>query len=84
MVVESDHPLAGRTRGIGLPIHFSAGDEADGATPGHEPLPRSQPAPLYGEHTRAVLREYGFGDERIDALIVEGAVLAHDTQQAAA
>ncbi|CAM2191672.1 Acetyl-CoA:oxalate CoA-transferase [Paraburkholderia kururiensis] len=84
MVVESDHPLAGRTRGIGLPIHFSAGDEVDGATPEHEPMPRSRPAPLYGEHTRAVLREYGFDNERIDALVAEGAVLAHDAQRAAA
>lgn len=54
-------------RGLGLPIHFS-----DGCT--QSPVP----APLLGQHTWEVLREYGFSDERISALKDEGAILGSD------
>lgn len=63
MVVELDHPKAGRTRAIGLPIKFSA-------TPGAI----RRPAPLLGEHTREILVELGYGDGDIATLIREGAV----------
>jgi crotonobetainyl-CoA:carnitine CoA-transferase CaiB-like acyl-CoA transferase len=67
MIVETTHPVAGRMRGLGLPIHFSDG------------LAQSpMPAPLLGQHTAEVLREYGFSDERIHALKEEGAVIACD------
>jgi crotonobetainyl-CoA:carnitine CoA-transferase CaiB-like acyl-CoA transferase len=33
-------------------------------------------APVYGEHTREVLREYGFDEKQIEALESEGAVVA--------
>lgn len=42
-----------------------------------EPIPWSSPAPTMGQHTREVLREAGFSDERIDALVATGAV--HET-----
>ncbi|MFZ5558303.1 MAG: CaiB/BaiF CoA transferase family protein [Pseudomonadota bacterium] len=67
MVVELEHPRAGRTRAIGLPIKFSA-------TPGKV----ARPAPLYGQHTREVLREHGFADGEIDALHRDGAVICGD------
>ena len=38
------------------------------------PIPWSSPAPVLGQHTREVLREVGFSDERIDALVESGAV----------
>jgi crotonobetainyl-CoA:carnitine CoA-transferase CaiB-like acyl-CoA transferase len=63
MVVELDHPVAGRTRALGVPVKFSA-------TPGSV----RRPAPTYGQHTREVLREHGFGDAEIDALAGEGAI----------
>lgn len=63
MVVEVDHAQAGRTRGVGCPLHFSG-------TPTVEP----QAAPALGEHTRQVLREYGYDDAQIDALYASGAV----------
>lgn len=63
MVVDVMHPDAGSTRGIGSPIHLSH------ATP---PAPR--PAPRLGEHTREVLREAGFADADIDALLAQGVV----------
>ena len=39
-----------------------------------EPIAWSSPAPMLGQHTREVLREIGFSDERIDTLVVSGAV----------
>jgi len=65
MVVELEHPQAGRTRAIGLPIKLSA-------TPGKV----ARPAPLFGQHTREVLAEFGFGASEIEALIRSGAALA--------
>jgi crotonobetainyl-CoA:carnitine CoA-transferase CaiB-like acyl-CoA transferase len=48
MIVEIDHPVAGRMKTIGLPIKF-------GNTPGGV----RRPAPLLGEHTQEVLEELG-------------------------
>ncbi len=67
MVVDLQHPRAGATRAIGLPIKFSA-------TPGKV----SRPSPLYGQHTREVLREHGYADGEIDALHRDGAVICGD------
>jgi crotonobetainyl-CoA:carnitine CoA-transferase CaiB-like acyl-CoA transferase len=64
MVVEVDHPTAGRTKALGLPIKFSA-------TPGSV---RSA-APLLGQHTRAVLLSLGYSDKEIRALEKSGAVV---------
>ena len=63
MVVETVHPQAGPTRGVGCPIHFSA-----------TPTPASTAAPLLGQHTRELLREAGYGDAQIDDLINKGVV----------
>jgi crotonobetainyl-CoA:carnitine CoA-transferase CaiB-like acyl-CoA transferase len=64
MVLELEHPKAGRTRALGLPIKLSA-------TRGKV----ARPAPLLGEHTREVLGEYGFERQEIEALIASGAAL---------
>jgi crotonobetainyl-CoA:carnitine CoA-transferase CaiB-like acyl-CoA transferase len=65
MVVELEHPRAGRTRALGLPVKLSA-------TPGKV----ARAAPLLGQHTREVLSEYGFTSREIDDLIREGAAVA--------
>jgi crotonobetainyl-CoA:carnitine CoA-transferase CaiB-like acyl-CoA transferase len=65
MVVEVEHSKLGRVQSLGLPVKFSQ-------TPGKV----RTGAPVYGEHTRAVLREYGFDNEEIAALEREGAVIA--------
>ncbi|MDM7942513.1 MAG: CoA transferase [Hydrogenophaga sp.] len=63
MVVDIEHPQAGRTQAVGCPIHFSA--TADRS---------STPAPLLGQHTREVLREFDLAEAEIDALLAEGVV----------
>ena len=58
MVVALEHPDAGATRALGCPLHFSA-----------TPTRIDRPAPRLGEHTREVLRECGYRDSDIDALV---------------
>jgi crotonobetainyl-CoA:carnitine CoA-transferase CaiB-like acyl-CoA transferase len=67
MVVELEHPRAGRTRALGLPVKLSR-------TPGKV----SRPAPLFGEHTREVLADFGFSASEIEALLASGAAIAAD------
>jgi len=64
MVVELDHPTAGAVKTIGLPVKFT---ETPGAVTG--------PAPLYAQHTREVLAEFGYSADEIDSLAADGAVI---------
>jgi crotonobetainyl-CoA:carnitine CoA-transferase CaiB-like acyl-CoA transferase len=57
IVVESDHPVAGRVRQTRNAARFSA-----------TPPEHRRGAPLLGEHTIEVLREAGYGDSDIAAL----------------
>ena len=73
MVVEVGHSALGPVKTLGLPVKFST-------TPGKV----RTGAPLYGEHTREVLRECGFDDEQIACFEKEGAIVTsgpHDTRQ---
>ena len=63
MVVDLVHPQAGPTKAIGCPIHFS-----------RTPTRINRPAPMLGEHTRELLREYCYSDAEIDAFVAQGAV----------
>jgi crotonobetainyl-CoA:carnitine CoA-transferase CaiB-like acyl-CoA transferase len=65
MVVELEHPRAGRTRALGLPVKLSR-------TPGKV----SRPAPVLGQHTLEVLSEFGFSRAEIEALVTSGAAVA--------
>ena len=67
MVVDLTHPQAGATKALGCPIHFSK-----------TPTRITRPAPMLGEHTREVLREYGYTDTDIDALVADGVVESID------
>jgi formyl-CoA transferase len=60
MIVDVDHPTLGRLRTVGSPIKMSATPPVVGRR-----------APLLGEHTREVLREAGFSDSEITAVMAE-------------
>lgn len=64
MLIETDHPRAGRTRGIGSPLRI------DGA-----PALAAGTAPLLGGDTRSVLTELGAEEAEIDRLVQAGAVV---------
>ncbi len=68
MVVALDHPVAGRVETLGLPVKFSA---TPGAVRG--------PAPLLGQHTRAVLGELGYGASEIEQMLESGAAVQADS-----
>jgi crotonobetainyl-CoA:carnitine CoA-transferase CaiB-like acyl-CoA transferase len=63
MVVDLVHPEAGATKAIGCPVHFS-----------RTPTRIDRPAPLLGEHTRELLRDYGYSDTEIADFIAAGVV----------
>ena len=57
-----EHPVAGTLRDTAVPSEWSG-------TPPAKPTPQ----PMLGEHTAQVLREAGFADAEIDALVAAGA-----------
>jgi crotonobetainyl-CoA:carnitine CoA-transferase CaiB-like acyl-CoA transferase len=63
MVVDLEHPQAGPTRALGCPIHFS-----------ETPTQITRHAPMLGEHSRELLKEYRYTDEEIDAFLVQGVI----------
>jgi CoA:oxalate CoA-transferase len=63
MVVEIDHPLAGKIKSIRTPIGFSA-----------SPLKIKRPPPLLGQHTEEILFELGYTGEEIEHYKNSGAV----------
>ncbi len=64
MVEEIDHPKLGRIKQIANPLRMDAFDGRTVRTP----------PPGLGEHSRAVLGEFGYAAEEIEALIESGAV----------
>jgi crotonobetainyl-CoA:carnitine CoA-transferase CaiB-like acyl-CoA transferase len=65
MVVEVPHSRLGTMKTLGTAVKFSA-----------TPSGVKRGAPLLGEHTREVLREHGYTQADIDALVAEGVVIA--------
>ena len=64
MVVETGASRRpGATKALGCPVHFS-----------ETPTAVTRPAPLLGEHTREVLRGYGYSDGEIDGFVADGVV----------
>jgi formyl-CoA transferase/CoA:oxalate CoA-transferase len=62
MVLEVDHPRAGRIRQTGVPVKLSS-------TPGRI----ASPPPLLGEHTESILRELGYDAAAVASLRAGGA-----------
>jgi crotonobetainyl-CoA:carnitine CoA-transferase CaiB-like acyl-CoA transferase len=67
MIVEVEHSRLGPVKTIGLPVKFSE-------TPGRV----AKGAPVYGQHTREVLAEYGYDQAAVDEMIANGAVVEAD------
>ncbi|PIW29883.1 MAG: CoA transferase [Rhodospirillales bacterium CG15_BIG_FIL_POST_REV_8_21_14_020_66_15] len=65
MIVEVPHKALGTAKALGMPVKFSG-----------TPAKTDTGAPVYGQHTREVLAEYGYGADAIQALIDAGAVIA--------
>ena len=63
MVVEVDHPVLGRLRGLGSPVKMS-----------ETPFDPRRRAPRLGEHTDEVLRSAGIGDEELREMRAAGAI----------
>ncbi len=63
MMVETDHPVAGRVKNIGIPIKLSE-------TPGQF----QRPAPTLGQHTNEVLTDLGCSPDEIDKMRDQGIV----------
>ena len=67
MVVHTEHSRLGSVETIGLPVKFS--ESPGGVVHG---------APLYGEHSREVLKEFGFEEGEIERLVAADVVAAAD------
>lgn len=71
LIVESEHPVLGKIRNIGLPVRFRGEDRK-----------AHRPPPLLGEHTDEVLRQAGYGPGTIAELKASGVVAAANAPEA--
>ncbi|WP_299614988.1 CoA transferase [uncultured Tateyamaria sp.] len=65
MIVDVDHPTAGRVKTIGHPVKYS-----------RTPASVDQAAPVLGQHSREVLAQVGYDSAEIEALIQSKAVIS--------
>ena len=65
MIVEVEHPTAGRVKTLGHPVKFS-----------ETPASLRHAAPVLGQHSREVLHEAGYDAQEIEAMVASGAVIA--------
>ena len=64
MIIELEHPVAGRQKMPNTPLKFS-----------QTPIDLQEPAPLLGQHTEQVLGEWlGLSVEELEALRAEGTI----------
>ncbi|MBI4591594.1 MAG: CoA transferase [Candidatus Rokubacteria bacterium] len=63
MAVDVDHPVAGRSRVLGVPIKFS-----------ESPATIRRPAPTVGQHTEEILRTLGYSDDDLARLRTEAVI----------
>jgi crotonobetainyl-CoA:carnitine CoA-transferase CaiB-like acyl-CoA transferase len=67
VVVAQAHPRGGTIDALANPLRFE-----------RTPVDRYDASPLFGQHTRPVLRSLGYDDAAIDRLAAEGAVVVGD------
>jgi crotonobetainyl-CoA:carnitine CoA-transferase CaiB-like acyl-CoA transferase len=63
MVIDVDHPNGKKGRAIGSPLHING-----------QSLAKTDAPPKVGQHTAAVLKEFGFAPEEIDGLLRDAIV----------
>ena len=63
MIQTIEHPTAGTLGIFGFPLKFS-----------ETPCEYRMPPPTLGQHTRQILAEYGYGDDRVEELFKNGVV----------
>lgn len=63
MLLEMDHPTAGRIKTLGFPAKLS-----------RTPAQLKLPPPLVGQHTEEILRKLGYGDDAIGTMRAEGVI----------
>jgi crotonobetainyl-CoA:carnitine CoA-transferase CaiB-like acyl-CoA transferase len=65
MIIEVDHPKAGKIKTVNFPVKFS-----------ETPVEEMRPAPLFGQHNKEVLVDLlGYSEERFRELEIAGVVL---------
>ncbi len=68
MVMEIDHPVCGRIRGLGTPFHFEFSN-------GEVFVPDYRAQPVVGQHSKAILTDLlGFSDAEVDGLAAENVI----------
>jgi formyl-CoA transferase len=60
---EAPHPTLGEVRQLGSPMRFS-----------ESPTRRGRAGPLFGEDSEAVIRDLGYDQEEVEALVSEGVI----------
>lgn len=67
IIIELDHPVAGRIRQALPAAKFSG-----------TPTEIRRGAPAYGEHSREILQELGYSNHRIDTMAADGILVVND------
>ena len=83
MVVETEHPTAGRVRSLGNAVKMwgrETGSTKE-STASTIPEVQSVPAPMLGEHTCAVLLDAGYTEEEIGHLLGTGVLVSSDPRK---
>jgi crotonobetainyl-CoA:carnitine CoA-transferase CaiB-like acyl-CoA transferase len=63
MLMEIDHPTAGKIKSLGFPVKLS-----------RTPAELRNPPPLLGQHTEEVLKELGYRPQEIETMHGEGVI----------
>jgi crotonobetainyl-CoA:carnitine CoA-transferase CaiB-like acyl-CoA transferase len=72
-LVEQEHPVLGKVRLSSLPFHFSDCDAT-----------QRVPAPLMGQHNRAIAAKLGYSRADIDTMVADGVLYAEEAVAALA
>ncbi|MBP1884441.1 CaiB/BaiF CoA transferase family protein [Sinorhizobium mexicanum] len=70
LVTSYEHPRAGTVKVIAPPVRLS-----------ETPPTIRKPAPLVGQHTREILREYGFAEEQVNSWLASGVAYADEARE---